>query len=81
MNPNKCYIYNQTGNKKKSGTHTHTHNHNCLKKGKYEKVSWWAKETKNGINQLKTKLTKTRTGEQNQSRVTSGEQNKENKVN
>ena len=42
-----------------------------------------AKETKNDINQLKTKLTKAQNGKQNQSRVTSGEQNKtkKNRVN
>ena len=54
-------------------THIYTHkqNQNSPKKKK-KKQKWltqWAKESKNGINQLKTKLTKAQTGKQNQSKV------------
>ena len=34
-------------------THAHTHTQNRPKRAKYKRVSQWAKEAKNGINQLK----------------------------
>ena len=64
---------NQTNRSKNNGTHTHTYTHTHThiytqtkpkhsKTIKYKRVTWWKKETKNGINQLKTKLTKTQPG-------------------
>ena len=56
-------------------THTHTHTHtyiytheqseNSPTKIKYSRLTWWTKEIKNYIYQLRTKLTKAQTGKQN----------------
>ena len=43
------------------------------KKKKYSRLAQQAKETENDINQLKTKLTKTQTGKQNEIKVPTGE--------
>ena len=48
-------------------------NQSSPKKRKHKRVIWWAKETKNGIDQLKTKLTETQNRKQDQSRVPTGE--------
>ena len=55
-------------------THIYTHkqNQNSPKKRKYRRLTWQAKETKNNINQLETKLTKAQTRKQNQSKVPTG---------
>ena len=42
------------------------------KKRKHKRVIRWAKKTKNDIDQLKTRLTKTQTGKQDQNRVPTG---------
>ena len=53
-------MQNQTNTKTKDHTHTHTHKtKSSPKKAKYKGVAEWTKETKNYIDQLKTKLTKT----------------------
>ena len=49
--------------------YTHKQNQNSPKKKKQKLLTQWAKESKNGIIQLKTKLTKAQTGKQNQSKV------------
>ena len=57
-------------------THTHTHTHTHVRKNKQNqnspkkesRLTQWEKETKNDINQLKTKLTKEQIGKQNQAR-------------
>ena len=54
-------------------THTHTHTHiytheqseNSPTKIKYSRLTWQTKEIKNYIYQLRTKLTKAKTGKQN----------------
>ena len=56
---------NQTNRNKNNGTNTRIHMYTQTKP-KYSKkimdkrVTWWKKETKYDINQLKTKLTKTK---------------------
>ena len=55
-------------------THTHTHTHTK------SRLTQQAKETKNDINQLKTKLTKAQTRKQNQRKVSTGEYSNENKT-
>ena len=61
-------------------THTHTYTHinkiKTVQKRKYKRC-----ETKNYINQLKTKLTKAQTRKQNQRKVPTGEYSNENKTN
>ena len=58
---------------KNNGTYTHIHTpkeyQNNPKKRQYKIVTWQTKKTKNDINQLKTKLTKTQTRKQNQNKV------------
>ena len=45
-------------------THTHTHiykqNQNSPTKIQYNRLTWWTKETKNYVYQLRAKLTKTK---------------------
>ena len=48
-------------------------NQSSPKKRKHKRVIWWAKQTKNDIDQLKTKLTETQNRKQDQSRVPTGE--------
>ena len=71
-NPDKWEKQKQT-NKNKTKGHTHTHkdewNQNIPKKAKYNGVTQWTKQTKNEINQLKIKPTKTHNRNQNKSRV------------
>ena len=40
------------------------------KKKKYNRLTWWTKETKNYIYQLRTKLTKAQTGKKEKEKVT-----------
>ena len=49
-------------------THTHTNTQNQNSPKKESRLTQWEKETKNDINQLKTKLTKEQIGKQNQAR-------------
>lgn len=53
--------------------YTHKQNQNSPERRKYQRATWLAKETKNGIEQLKTKLTKTQARKRDQSRVPTGE--------
>ena len=45
--------------------YTHKQSQNSLTELKYSRMTWWTKEIKNYIYQLRTKLAKAQTGEQN----------------
>ena len=62
-------------------THTHIKRIKTVQKRKYKRLTWQAKETKNDIIQLKTKLTNAQTRKQNQRKVPTGEYSYENTTN
>ena len=67
----KWLMQNQTNRETKEyihkNTYTHTQNQNSPKETKYRRVIHRAKESKNDINQIKIKLTKTQNRKQDQS--------------
>ena len=58
--------------KYKTLLHTHKYNQNIPKKRKYKRLTWWAKETRSDINQLKAGLVNAQSGNLIVSRGTTG---------
>jgi len=69
MNPRQMAKIKSEKHEQEQGTHTHTHEAKTYQRKQSTRVTWQEKESKNDINQLRTKLTKTHNRKQDQSRV------------
>ena len=69
MNPRQMAKIKSEKHEQEQGAHTHTHEAKTYQRKQSTRVTWQEKESKNDINQLRTKLTKTHNRKQDQSRV------------